>query len=191
MDRIQTPGNREVGANALGPDALVQSSPGDVEAEVLASVRRVQKHSPLLRLQQLRQYLAVLVQDAPRIAAEEVRDNISRFEERQKLMRDRRSVARDSVTDVDHEAHASLGGSLFRQLNHLHAHDGHAGADRSYLHALDERLVRLDDSDRFFEVDVLSTRKVRLVVQADAGDVQHADDSGLVLRHDELWEASE
>ena len=174
-----------------GYDALLQRGPGDVEAEVLPSVRGVQEHSALLRVHDLRHDPAVVVEDAARVSRKQVRDDVALFQQREQVARDRRAVGDAAVADVDHQPHSSLAGGLLGESHHLDAEDRYCGSNRANLHALYQRLVRLDDADGLFEVYVVAARDLGLEVESGPGDVQHTHDARLDLGDDVLREAAE
>ena len=139
MNGVLPPGNRQVGADAAGTNAALQSLPGHVEAEVLPAVGRVQEDAALLRLQYLGDDLAVAADDASGVAAEQVGDDVAVLQQRQQLLSERGAVGADyaAVADVHHETHAAFRGRLLGQANHLDAHAGHAGAHGADFDALD------------------------------------------------------
>ena len=77
VDGVHAAWRRHVGADAARLHALIERRLCHVEAEVLPPVRRVEEHASMLRFQNLADDLAVAVDDAARIAAEEVRDDVA------------------------------------------------------------------------------------------------------------------
>ena len=77
VDGVHASRRSHVGADAARLHALVECGLCHVEAEVLPSVRGVEEHAAMLRFQNLADDLAVAVDDAARIAAEEVGDDVA------------------------------------------------------------------------------------------------------------------
>ena len=93
MDGVLAAGEGEVGADAVGDEALVEDAVADVEAEVAAAVGGVQPDAPVVGLAGLGDELAVGADDAAGVGGEEVGDDVSFLEDGEKLADDLGVVA--------------------------------------------------------------------------------------------------
>ena len=194
MHGVHSAGRRHIGADALRTDALLQRLARHPKAEVLPAVRRVQEHAALLRLHNLRHHSAVLADDAPRIAAEQMRYDVPRLQQRQQFPRERGSALaarKRPIADMHHQSHAALGRRLLSQSHHLYAHSRHAWPYRPYLDALYQRLVFADNPNRLFNINIFPPRCIRLVAQSRARYVQHAKYAGCGARDNIARESAE
>ena len=139
-----------------------------------------------MRLHNLRHHPAILADNAPRIAAKQMRYDVPRLQQRQQLLRERcaaLAARKRPIADMHHQPHAALGRRPLSQPHHLYAHSRHAWPYRAYLDALYQRLVFADNPNRLFNINIFPPRCVRLVAQPRARYVQHAKYARCGARH--------
>src|SRR5437764_4338547 len=94
------PGHREIRADAVREQALVDDAPADVEAEVHAAVGGVEPHPAIRRLARLRHQLAVAVEHAAGIGREVVGEDVTGLEQGEQRVDHLRVVALLGVAGV-------------------------------------------------------------------------------------------
>src|SRR5262245_32948796 len=90
---VEPAGHRQIRADAVRHQALLDAAAPHVEAEVHAAVRGVEPHAAIDRLARLRHQLAVAVQHPARVGREVVRENVARLQHREQGMDDLGVVA--------------------------------------------------------------------------------------------------
>ncbi len=191
MDRVAATGDGEVGADAVGDEALVEHLARDVEAEVEPTVGGVQPDAAVLELSGLGDEDAVGVQHAARVGREQVGDDIAGLEQGQQFTNHVRAIAFFGIADVDHQWYVAFARRAFGQTRHLHAQDLQRGRDHARLDAPDETLVRVDGTQGRIEVDAGRGDDVGRGRQAGLADMQKGQDFGFGLGQDVFGKSAE
>ena len=184
-------GDREVRADAVREQTLVDDAAADLEAEVHPPVGGVEPDAPVGGLAGLGHQLAVGVEHAAGVGGEVVRQDVALVEERQERADHRRGVALLGVADVDHQLGAALPRRPLRQPGHLHAHDLERGRDHAGLDPADEALVLVGDLQRVVQVDAALRDDIGQGRKPRLADVQEGNHLGVAARDDVPGEAAE